>query len=241
MPDTILVDIEGFGQIKVSAEYAWKPLICTLCKSMGHTDKFCKAFKEWKPKESVPKASDNSVPLSSVGSDSTAPPECAPTPTVPSDGDSEGTRVPSSSVSESASFHKPNDATAEGDVALKSGPGNATKPQVPDDGSTEGTIVPLSTSKTATAINSVKSTNIGAQKSNSKFSYSLPSKPVFSPNTHDSPILVDNSFFVLGKENNDPEKNKFNPQKRTKKQTQKAKEYKSQSVKGFGVESTTIS
>lgn len=46
LPDTILVDIEGYGEIKVSVEYAWKPIVRTLCKALGHTDQFCKASKE---------------------------------------------------------------------------------------------------------------------------------------------------------------------------------------------------
>src|SRR4051812_40613686 len=109
--------------------------MCTQCKSMGHKDKFCNAPKEWKPKEPsiVPKASE-----ATTSAESASVPTVSSVPTVPSDGDTEGTKVPTSSAPESASLC--NDANTEGDDVRKSGPENvsATKPQVPDDGSTEG-------------------------------------------------------------------------------------------------------
>lgn len=50
LPELIRLDIKSIGLIDVSVEYAWKPLMCTKCKALGHTDQFCKAPKEWKLK-----------------------------------------------------------------------------------------------------------------------------------------------------------------------------------------------
>lgn len=94
LPDTIMVDIEEVGQVEVSVEYAWKPIMYTLCKSLGHSDQFCKATKEWRPKPghkefaekvptvvssdhskgiSIPKTSEDSIPQSSVGHENLVP------------------------------------------------------------------------------------------------------------------------------------------------------------------------
>lgn len=45
LPNSIRVNIEYVGEIEVSVEYAWKPIMCTPSKFMGHTSQFCKAAK----------------------------------------------------------------------------------------------------------------------------------------------------------------------------------------------------
>lgn len=45
LPDNIMVDIKEVGKVGVSDEYAWKPTMCTLCKSLGHSDHACRLTK----------------------------------------------------------------------------------------------------------------------------------------------------------------------------------------------------
>lgn len=47
-----MADIETLGQVEVFVEYAWKPTMCALCKSLGHMDHAYRSTKRvWRPKQ----------------------------------------------------------------------------------------------------------------------------------------------------------------------------------------------
>lgn len=50
LPSSINVEIEDFGGLEVVVDYPLKPKFCTICREIGHGDKFCHNSKEvWKP------------------------------------------------------------------------------------------------------------------------------------------------------------------------------------------------
>lgn len=51
LPYHIMVDVETLGQMEIAVEYAWKHVMCSLCKGFGHFANSCRAVKEeWRPK-----------------------------------------------------------------------------------------------------------------------------------------------------------------------------------------------
>lgn len=145
---------------------------------------------------------------------------------MPRDARAEGTPVSKSSESENpvpknaTASEMPSDVPAKGYSDPLSAP-EVVQNQVPKDADTEGT--------SGFELNSMHSSS-----SKRKNSYYVPRNPIFSPATHkSSSINVGKSFSVLDKEVNETSKNKFVHQKRTRKQSLKAKESKAQGTKGL--------
>lgn len=233
LPDLILVDINEIGQIKVSVEYAWKPTMCSLCKSLGHVTQTCRVSKEWKPKSSssLPKESDGfSVPqsedaknyvmrsgnTSKVESSSVTSHDATVGPSKVESSSAAPYDVIVGSSNVRSSSKAPHDAAAEGPAPKCVDPSiSLEKSKVPKDVSTEGTplpqaspaIVPDDVATEGAVHGSVPSKSSGAYNNKHKNVYTVPIKLVFIPVFKFSSPDLHNSFSVLEKEV-EPSKNK---------------------------------
>lgn len=260
LPEQILVDIEEIGQLHVAVEYAWKPSMCTNCKALGHLVHTCKATKEWIPKaSSVPpemqksdaqKSDDlrktaNVVPQGENSSQGGSRSSAAVNPKgaesnrkgkSPEVGSNDvATEEPANSdAASSSNVHNnvPGDVLPDG----AKGTPTAVPNDVLPDGAKGAKGTPYSSTPCSSFINSptvaAEAVYASSLRQSSK-SYSVPKKPVSSSKAKatNSKIQIYNSFSILNSEI-EPSKNKFAPQKRTRKQTKKAMESLAQSTKG---------
>lgn len=109
--DHIMVDVETIGQIMVEVEYAWKPVLCSLCKTLGHSSTNYKAREEWRPKQPSTTKADANI----AGTFASSSPGSVPHDAAPADG-SLHTEPSVSALKVSDQTGAPHDAPSDGSL-----------------------------------------------------------------------------------------------------------------------------